>query len=82
MNKTKYGVQLLLLGKQQMRNEAAARILPPQIPQSNQKYGVFLEIWVKSRKYSHPIQTATYPPFTKGTSMWLLQTGFSKAPLR
>ena len=28
-----------------------------------------LEIWVDSREYSHPIQTATYPPFTKGT--WL-----------
>ena len=26
-----------------------------------------LEIWVDSREYSHPIQTATYPPFTKGT---------------
>ena len=26
-----------------------------------------LEIWVDSREYSRPIQTATYPPFTKGT---------------
>ena len=26
-----------------------------------------LEIWVNSRKYSRRIQTATYPPFTKGT---------------
>ena len=26
-----------------------------------------LEISVDSREYSHPIQTATYPPFTKGT---------------
>ena len=37
---------------------------------SNQKYGVFLKKprnWVNLREYSHPIQTATYPPFTKGT---------------
>ena len=26
-----------------------------------------LEIRVDSREYSRPIQTATYPPFTKGT---------------
>ena len=26
-----------------------------------------LEIWVSWREYSHPIQAATYPPFTKGT---------------
>ena len=26
-----------------------------------------LEIWVNWREYSRPIQTATYPPFTKGT---------------
>ena len=27
----------------------------------------FLEIQVSAREYSHPIQTATYSPFTKGT---------------
>ena len=27
-----------------------------------------LEIWVNSREYARPIQMATYPPFTKGTS--------------
>ena len=26
-----------------------------------------LKIWVDSREYSRIIQTATYPPFTKGT---------------
>ena len=26
-----------------------------------------LKIWVDAREYSRPIQTATYPPFTKGT---------------
>ena len=25
-----------------------------------------LEIWVDSREYPRPIQTASYPPFTKG----------------
>ena len=36
---------------------------------SNQKYGVFLKnlkIRVNSRKFESPIQTATYPLFTKG----------------
>ena len=28
-----------------------------------------LEIWVTSREYSGPIETAAYPPFTKGTTM-------------
>ena len=64
----------MLLGRDfhwMMRNEAGARILTPQIPQKEPKNMAFssenLEIWVDSRKYSRPIQTATYPPFTKGT---------------
>ena len=38
---------------------------------NNQKYGVFLkkifEFRVNSRELESPIQTAMYPPFTKGT---------------
>ena len=34
-----------------------------------------LEIWVDTREYSHPIETATYPPFTKGTSMFACTRG-------
>ena len=29
-----------------------------------------LEIWVNTGEYSHPIETVTYPPFTKGTYMF------------
>ena len=38
----------------------------------NQKYGVSprnLKIWVDSREIHAFIQTATYPPFTKSTSV-------------
>ena len=53
-----------------MPNEAGGRILPPQIHHREPKIRrppKNLEIRVDSREFSRPIQTATYPPFTKGT---------------
>ena len=64
----------MLLGRDvhwMMRNEAGGRILPPQIPQKEPKIWRSprenLKSWVDSREYSRPIQTATCPPFTKGS---------------
>ena len=54
-----------------MRNDAWGRIWAPQIPQMDPKYMAFspenLKFWVNSREIHAFIQTATYPPFTKGT---------------
>ena len=63
----------MLLGRDfhwMMGNEAGGRMLPLKSLRRNQKYGISpekLKIWVESHEYSRPIQTATYPPFTKGT---------------
>ena len=56
-----------------MRNEAGGRILSPEIPQKDPIIWRFppknLKIWVNSREIRAFIQTATYPPFTKGTQV-------------
>ena len=64
----------MLLGRDlhwMMCNEAGRRIVFPQIPQKDPIIWRFpsknLIIWVNSREIHAFIQTATYPPFTKGT---------------
>ena len=62
-----------------MRNEVGGRVLAPRIPQKEPKIWRFPpRVWVNSREYSRQIQTATYPPFMKGTLLLDLSRKLSR----